>query len=135
MLDQMPRRVEGLAERLKARREALGLSQAKLGQRLNPPMSDVQVSNYETGRRSPDSHALRDLAVALECSADHLLGLKEQEARPAKALQDLSTRTPKPEKPAGTLEEAQAQARRMRKTYLRWEGQEWRLRKDGWEPA
>lgn len=127
-----------MAERMKARREALGLSQAKLGQRLKPPMSDVQVSNYETGRRSPDAHALRDLAVALECSSDHLLGLMpavSAEAREKPAKQALGSKTPEPPGEMPTLEQAQDDARRRGRRYMLFAGQAYRLRADGWEPV
>jgi len=64
-----------IAERVRERRDALGLSQDEVAQRLGPKASRVQVSHYECQRRTPTAAVVRALAVALRCSADWLLGL------------------------------------------------------------
>ncbi len=65
-----------LAKRLKERREALGLSQADLAERMKSPhASRAQLSHYESDRRTPSLGVLRDLCKALKCSADWLLGM------------------------------------------------------------
>lgn len=68
--------MEGLAERIRSRREALGMSQDKLADAIEG--SDVQISHYECGRRVPSVARLRDLAKALRCTSDWLLGLRDK---------------------------------------------------------
>lgn len=46
-------------------REKAGLTQAQLGARLNPPVSDVTVSRWETGKRRPDLDVLAAISEAL----------------------------------------------------------------------
>lgn len=151
MLDAVARRdVPGLAERLKARRNALGLSQADLGKRMKHPISDVQVSNYESARRSPDALALRDLAEALECTADYLLGLSpivapkasQQKPEPVPMVFPLPNLgrplTPLPEKTTerpSTVEEQLALAKAQGKTWHTINGRDYKLTRAGWEPV
>jgi transcriptional regulator with XRE-family HTH domain len=68
--------VEGMAKRIKARREALGWSQEELARQMGG--GEMQVSHYECERRTPSAAALKELAKALGCSADYLLGLKDR---------------------------------------------------------
>ena len=61
-------------EMIRNAREALGLSQAKLGELLN--ISDKTVSKWETGRGYPDISMLESLASALGLSVTELLAGK-----------------------------------------------------------
>lgn len=65
---------ETFGDRLKAAREARGLTQAELAERAG--MAAVHVSHLETGvKPNPAVPTLVRLATALRCSADYLLGL------------------------------------------------------------
>ena len=143
MLDPVARHdVKGLAERIKARREALDLTQSEVGKRMKPAISDVQVSNYESGRRSPSAKSLRDLALALECSADYLLGLSPivapgaaKKQRTPFPLPDLGRPlTPLPGK-VDPLESLFRQAEAQGIGYVTMDGKPYRKRKGGWEPV
>ena len=76
--------MENFGNRLREIREKRGLSQAQLVkmiakieviQALN---SDV-IGKYERGERFPSAYKLRDICVALNVSADYLLGLSDKE--------------------------------------------------------
>jgi transcriptional regulator with XRE-family HTH domain len=56
---------------IKARRDALGLSQYDLAEVLEVKRSTV--ANWEIGRGDPDSRTIRRLAEVLQISADDLL--------------------------------------------------------------
>lgn len=62
--------------RIFASRNALGLTQAELGEALG--MSQANISQFESGRRTPRIDTLREFAVALNVSADYLLGIKDE---------------------------------------------------------
>lgn len=66
------------AERLKACREAAGLTQAAFAERLKVPLRTMQ--NYEQGRREPVIEMLVPIARALGVTVDELLAVGE--ARP-----------------------------------------------------
>jgi transcriptional regulator with XRE-family HTH domain len=134
MFNRMASRgVKGFGARMLARRTQLGLSQADVATRMGGKASLEQVSHYEHERRSPGAQAIVDLARALECSTDYLLGVTAQDPP---ALQALDTRTPKPVKESmPTLEGHLATARRRGLRYTIYGGQPWRLRQDGWEPV
>lgn len=57
-------------ERLRARREALGLRQSELGERIG--VSGATVGNYENGVSSPNVGGLIRICGALECDANTL---------------------------------------------------------------
>lgn len=59
-------------------REAKQLTQEQLGKRLDPPVSDVTVSRWETGKRRPDLNALAAIAEALGTSLASLLRHPDQ---------------------------------------------------------
>lgn len=59
-------------ERLKERREQLGLSQAALGEKVC--VTQQIIAAYEKGIRKPNSDIVVELCNVLECSADYLLG-------------------------------------------------------------
>lgn len=61
-----------IGERIKQRREELGLSQSGLARRTR--LTPAAIWQYEHGDRSPSSEALAELARALKVSADYLLG-------------------------------------------------------------
>lgn len=62
-------------ERLKAQREANGLTQEELGQTIGA--GKVPISRYESGHVLPNVQNVVKLAVALNCSTDFLLGRTE----------------------------------------------------------
>lgn len=64
-----------LKERLKTRREALGLSQSDLARSLG--LTPQAVSAYENGVRRADGDVIAAIADVLKCSADYLLGRTE----------------------------------------------------------
>lgn len=63
--------IHGLGERLSCVRQMRSLTQAELAQKTKQKASFI--SHVECGRRVPGSKNLRDLCVALNCSADYLL--------------------------------------------------------------
>lgn len=76
--------IRGLGGRIVSRRETLGLSQLDLVERINArrrksrskqkPLQQPAMSLYEHDTRIPSAAALVELADALECSVDYLLG-------------------------------------------------------------
>ncbi len=87
--------MEMLGEKLWRLREARGLSQEGLAEKLG--VSRQTVSNWENDRATPDAYKLKQLCEALGTSADELLGTgkggetpreqeKEGERRPKKWL-------------------------------------------------
>lgn len=67
-----------IGERIRERRKALGLSQERLGERLDPKMSQAQVAKWERRQRlDADLLRVRQLADALDTSPQYLLGLDE----------------------------------------------------------
>ncbi len=135
MLDAMATRgVPGMGQRMRARREALKLSQADVAKAVGGKTSLEQIGHYEHERRSPGAQMIVDLARVLQCSTDYLLGVP---LTVPPALQALGTKTPAPAKVEGmpTLEEAQAHARRKGQRYIIYDGHPYRLRPDGWEPV
>lgn len=60
-------------DRLRTMRERAGMSQDDLGQAGG--VSLRQIGRYETGEAEPTAHVLAQMAKALNCSADYLLGL------------------------------------------------------------
>lgn len=59
-------------DRLKERREALGLSQSELGRRLG--IDRQRIIGYEHGIRRADGDMISAFADALNCTTDYLLG-------------------------------------------------------------
>src|SRR6266540_936214 len=62
-----------VGNRIRARREELGLSQAALAERLN--RTQTSISYWEAGRRSPDVDDLVALADALDLEPGDLLAV------------------------------------------------------------
>lgn len=67
--------MKGFGARLRAAREARGLSQNALAQLLPGEVSQGAVSYWESDRNTPSVENLHDLCVVLGCSADELLGI------------------------------------------------------------
>lgn len=63
---------EGLCQRLRAARDALGLTQQQVGDSAGG-MSNVTVSHYERGHKQPGLENLVRLAQSLQVSCDYLL--------------------------------------------------------------
>ncbi len=67
---------ESMGERLRSRREQLGLTQADVVRLVGVPQS--RLSEYECGKNQGMTlHTARKFAVALRCSIDYLAGLYE----------------------------------------------------------
>ncbi len=67
-----------LGERIKARRQKLGHSQYTLASEAN--VRRPTIAELETNRRvAVSSDILKRLAVVLQCSTDHLVGMYEDE--------------------------------------------------------
>ena len=64
------------AERLRAARGGLGLSQDQLAEHSG--FQRAAISHFETGRRKPSLRSLKRLADVLDVSADYLLGRSER---------------------------------------------------------
>ena len=77
--------LEGFGPRLAEIRQARGLTQAELGERVDA--SQRVIAYYENEEAQPPGALLADLAIALQVSADELLGLKpvKQKASPKMA--------------------------------------------------
>lgn len=63
-------------ERLRIEREKRGLSQEELGNMINAAKSTI--SQYELGKRKPDTDILKQFAILFGCTTDYLLGLSDQ---------------------------------------------------------
>lgn len=68
--------MESIGERIRARREQLGWTQAKLSEMLNVKVGTL--SGYERNYRIPDARMLQLLSNILKVSSDYLLGLTQQ---------------------------------------------------------
>ena len=76
--------MENFGNRLREIREKRGLSQrqsvrmiAKIG--VTQDCKSDAIGKYERGERFPSAYKLRDICVALNVSADYLLGLSDKE--------------------------------------------------------
>ena len=65
-----------IGTRLRTRRQKIGETQASIA-RLTGFMPEA-ICHFESGRRQPTVESLRRLCLALKCSADYLIGLKEK---------------------------------------------------------
>lgn len=52
------------------------MSQEQLGGFVG--VTKQTISGWENGRRTPDAENIRDLCIALDCSADYLLCLSDE---------------------------------------------------------
>jgi transcriptional regulator with XRE-family HTH domain len=62
-----------LGRRIRARREALGLSQAELGARLRPDQTRASIANIEAGKQRVMLHTIPALARALRWTPRKLM--------------------------------------------------------------
>lgn len=65
-----------LAHRLRQRRKEIGETQTSIA-KLSGFVPNA-ISMFECGQREPNIASLRRLCLALKCSADYLIGLKEK---------------------------------------------------------
>ena len=65
------------AAKLKEIRQRRGLQQKELGEKMR--LNHNRISNWELGYNKPNIDVLRDLCIALNASADELLGLPTEE--------------------------------------------------------
>lgn len=77
-----------ISERLRQRRKALKLTQEQLADLAGK--SQKQIWQYETGRVQPGAEVLADFALALDTTADYLIGLTDNPERPLRNTQDLT---------------------------------------------
>ena len=63
--------------RIRDFRESKGLTQKELAEIVG--VQDAVISNWETGRNSPNVDVLKKLCTALNTSADELIGIKRKE--------------------------------------------------------
>ena len=75
---------------IKERRNALGITQKELADRLS--ISDKTVSRWESGNQMPDAILLPDLAEALDISINELYGIKTEANKPTSEV--LSAESP-----------------------------------------
>ena len=76
--------MENFGNRLRAIREKRGLTQLQAAKELAKvscitSCTRKYFTRYETGRIWPSSYKLHDICVALNVSADYLLGLSDKE--------------------------------------------------------
>lgn len=76
------------AERIRARRQQLGITQEDLAETVGT--SQRQISKYENGHNDPTADVLAALARALDTSTDWLLGLTSNPERPLRGESDLN---------------------------------------------
>lgn len=66
--------------RIRNQRKKMGYTQEELAFKAN--ISQTAISRYELGVNEPTADAIAMLAKTLDCTADYLLGLVDQPARP-----------------------------------------------------
>ena len=71
-----------IAKRIAELRKAKGLTQTELGEQIG--LSQKQLTSYETGKVRLTDEMIVRLALALNTSADELLGLKNIQAKQQK---------------------------------------------------
>jgi len=72
----MHRMRQSLGERIRHLRDRQNLSQKQLALQLN--ISNVQLSRYESGDRTPDPEIIVHIACFFKVSTDYLLGIQNQ---------------------------------------------------------
>ncbi|MGN8773167.1 helix-turn-helix domain-containing protein [Candidatus Weimeria sp. HCP3S3_B5] len=68
--------IEGLAVRLKEKRQALGLSRKVVSEVIG--ISASTLADYENGHIEPSLKVLMKLATLYKCSTDYLLGMEKE---------------------------------------------------------
>lgn len=74
--------MQSIGDRIRARREHLGWTQAKLAELLNIKVGTL--SGYERNYRMPDARMLQLLSAKMDVTSDYLLGLSQSESIPTK---------------------------------------------------
>lgn len=69
-----------IKERLRASRKAAGLTQAELGDKIG--IGKSSISEWETGKRSPNIDVLWDLSIALSTTTEYLMGWTDDPIAP-----------------------------------------------------
>jgi transcriptional regulator with XRE-family HTH domain len=113
------------AERLKMLRKEAGLNQTELGKELNKTKNNI--SQYESGKRSPDLETLKKIADLFQTTTDYLLGRTDhprgrlvtveelEQFLPARVARDLSLELYVDDKPMELTEETKEQIREVLK--------------------
>lgn len=70
-MDEPIIREEGMGEKLRAAREAAGMTQTQLAEKVNVQQRDI--SKWENGHREPGVLIVKKMAQALGCSMDELI--------------------------------------------------------------
>ena len=78
-----------VAERLRARMEALGLSARQVGELCEPPLDQRTISTYITGRRDASTRTKRELARVLHTTVAYLVGETDDPRTPDAQLRAL----------------------------------------------
>ena len=68
--------IKGLSEKLKKKRQALGLSRKVVSEIIG--ISASTLADYENGYIEPSLKNIMKLAALYKCSTDYLLGLEQQ---------------------------------------------------------
>lgn len=76
--------MQTIGDRIRARREHLGWTQAKLAELLNIKVGTL--SGYERNYRMPDARMLQLLSAKMDVTSDYLLGLSQSESIPTKRV-------------------------------------------------
>ena len=76
-----------IGQRIKAKREALKISQKDLANTIQ--ITPSAINQYEAGSKTPSTDILKKIALALSIETDYLLGIKEDEDQIAVAFRDL----------------------------------------------
>ncbi len=104
-----------LGATIRRRRDALELTQAALGARLNPPMTRASIANIEAGKQRVLAHTLVDIASTLTMKLDDLVASTDVGA--AELVEELRHASGIDERTAAALtEKILAHGRRRRAT-------------------
>lgn len=84
-----------IGDRIRQRRNELGLTQKELAAKINPGTSietapHTQVAQWESGKKKPGTDALIRLCNALDCDIDYILGAIDV---PRRAVYDIKEQT------------------------------------------
>lgn len=84
-----------IGDRIRQRRNELGLTQKELAAKINPGTSietapHTQVAGWESGKKKPGTDALIRLCNALDCDMDYILGAIDV---PRRAVYDVKEQT------------------------------------------
>ncbi len=83
-----------IGSKIKAARKAAHMGQAELGEAIG--IGKSSISEWESGKRSPDIDKVKDIAKVLNVTPTYLMGWKEEAAPARPALPDAIPYTPMP---------------------------------------